>query len=74
MPSQSATSDSKIGFIGTGKIAQSIIQAIVKKNLIKAENIYASEINKEYLAYLREQSDVFQVREIKKRSFFFVVN
>lgn len=53
--------DSKIGFIGCGKIAQSIIQAIIKKQLIRAENIHASEINKEYLMYLKESSDVFQV-------------
>lgn len=53
--------DSKIGFIGIGKIAQSIIQAIVKKKLIRPENIHASEINKEYMAYLRERCDVFQV-------------
>lgn len=51
---------SRIGFIGIGKIAQSIIQAIVKKKLISPENIYASEINKEYLAYLKD-TDVFQV-------------
>ena len=53
--------DSKIGFIGTGKIAQSIIQAIIKKNIIRPENIYASEINKEYLVYLKERCEVFQV-------------
>lgn len=52
---------SNIGFIGTGKIAQSIIQAIIKKKLMKPENIYASDINKEYLAYLKDKSEVFQV-------------
>lgn len=55
--------DSKIGFIGIGKIAQSIIQAIIKKQLIRPENIHASEINKEYMVYLKESSDVFQVFE-----------
>lgn len=53
---------SKIGFIGTGKIAQTIIQAIIKKGLIKPENVYASDTNKEYLAYLRDKSEIFQVR------------
>lgn len=63
-PPPSSGQPNRIGFIGTGKIAQSIIQAIVKKNLIKPENIYASDINKEYLSYLREKSDVFQVNNV----------
>lgn len=53
--------NSKIGFIGSGKIAQSIIQALVKKNFFSPQNIYASDTNTEYFDYLKNECDIFKV-------------
>jgi hypothetical protein len=58
-------SASKIGFIGAGKIAQSIIQALIKKNFVPCEDIHASDTNKEYVDWLKEKCDIFQVNETR---------
>ncbi len=51
----------KIGFVGTGKIAQAIIAGLIKKELFKPEQIFVSDANLTYLNYLKEKSPMFQV-------------
>ena len=57
----SANADMRMGFLGTGKIAQAIILGLIKKEKLKPEQIYVSDVNKEYLSYLRDKSPLFQV-------------
>ncbi len=57
----SRLSSNRIGFVGTGKIAQAIISGLIKKNIFKPEQIYVSDANKEYLKHLKEKSSLFQV-------------
>ena len=54
-------SSNKIGFVGTGKIAQAIIAGLIKKDIFKPEQIYVSDANTEYLKYLKEKSILFKV-------------
>jgi hypothetical protein len=54
-------SSNRIGFVGTGKIAQAIITGLIKKNIFKPEQIYVSDANTEYLKHLKEKSPLFQV-------------
>ena len=53
--------DLKLGFLGTGRIAQAIIVGLIKQNKIKAEQIYASDVNSEYFKYLKEKCPTFRV-------------
>lgn len=59
--SNSTLSSNRIGFVGTGKIAQSIISGLIKKDIFKPEQIYVSDANAEYLEYLKEKTPFFQV-------------
>jgi beta-lactamase regulating signal transducer with metallopeptidase domain len=52
----------KLGFIGAGKIAQSIILGLIKQQIVRPQDIYASDVDKSYLSYLREKCPRFQVR------------
>lgn len=53
----------KLGFIGTGKIAQAIISGLISKEQIKAHQIYASDSNASYLNFLRTKHPLFIVSE-----------
>jgi len=50
--------DKKLGFIGAGTIGEAIIKAIVKSGFIPACNIYASDVNREKLEMLREETGI----------------
>lgn len=55
------TKDWKLGFLGTGRIAQAIILGLIDQNKVKPEQIFVSDANLEYLKYLRERCPKFQV-------------
>jgi pyrroline-5-carboxylate reductase len=52
----------KMGFIGTGKIAQAIILGLIKKDKLQPEQIYVSDSNNNYLEYLKDKCPTFKVR------------
>ncbi len=59
----------KIGFIGSGKMAEALIKAILKTNL--TESIISSDKNKERLDYIMEKTKIKVTRdnkEVVKRS------
>ena len=58
----SAQNDLKLGFVGTGKIAQAIILGLIKKEKLAPEQIFVSDANLECLKYLKEKDSVFQVK------------
>jgi hypothetical protein len=51
----------KIGFIGTGNMAQAIIQGLIKQKIFKPEQIYASDNDWEYIEFLQKNNQFFQV-------------
>ena len=57
----------KLGFLGTGKIAQALILGMLNKHILRPEQIYVNDENKEYLMHLKEKNPLFQVNP----SFFF---
>ena len=52
----------KLGFLGTGRIAQALIIGLLNKEKLRPEQIYVNDENKEYLTRLREKTPLFQVR------------
>jgi pyrroline-5-carboxylate reductase len=56
-----ANGNIRMGFVGTGKIAQAIILGLIKKQKLKPEQIYVSDANKQYVHHLKEKHPVFQV-------------
>ena len=52
----------KLGFLGTGKIAQALILGMLNKHILRPEQIYVNDENKEYLMHLKERNPLFQVR------------
>ena len=69
---QQNSKDLKIGFLGTGRIAQAIIVGLIKQKKIKPEQIYASDTNLDYLKYLKEKCPTFSVSSHFKASFFVI--
>lgn len=59
--SQQKSKDFALGFLGIGRIAQAIIIGLIKQNKIKPEQIYASDVNSDYLKYLQEKCPTFRV-------------
>ena len=55
------TNDLRLGFIGTGKIAQAIMLGLIKKQKLKPNQIYASDSNLDYLEYLQFNRPIFKV-------------
>jgi NADH/NAD ratio-sensing transcriptional regulator Rex len=51
----------RMGFVGTGKIAQAIILGIIKNQKLKPEQIYVSDANQQYVTMLKEKHPFFQV-------------
>lgn len=51
----------KLGFLGTGRIAQAIMIGLIRKNKLKPEQIYASDANRDYIKYLKEKCPTFRV-------------
>lgn len=60
--------DWKLGFLGTGRIAQAIILGLIEQNKVKPEQIFVSDANLEYLSYLKEKCPKFRVK-IKSNKF-----
>lgn len=60
--SASNSKDWKLGFLGTGRIAQAIILGLIDQNKVKAEQIFVSDANLDYLKYLRERCPKFRVK------------
>lgn len=58
----SSNNDLKLGFVGTGRIAQAIIIGLIKKEKLRPDQIYASDSNKENLKFLKEKCPIFNVR------------
>ncbi len=52
----------KLGFLGTGKIAQALILGLLNRSILKADQIYVNDENKEYLMHLKEKNPLFQVK------------
>ncbi len=52
----------KIGFIGTGNMAQAIIQGLINQKKFTPEQIYASDNDWEYIEFLQKNSPLFMVR------------
>jgi pyrroline-5-carboxylate reductase len=50
--------NNKIGFIGSGNMASAMIKGITKSDLIKSENIMASDPNLEKLSDLKNQTNI----------------
>jgi len=51
----------KLGFVGAGKIAQAIIQGLIKKEKLQPEQIYVSDANAEYVRFLKEKHPILKV-------------
>jgi hypothetical protein len=51
----------KLGFVGAGKIAQAIIQGLIKKDKLQPEQIYVSDANAEYVRFLKEKHPILKV-------------
>jgi len=51
----------KLGFIGTGKIAQAIIIGLIKQNKILPHQIFVSDTNLDGLDHLRQRNPLFKV-------------
>lgn len=47
--------NNKIGFIGSGKMANAIIKGIIDSNFCEAKNIFVSDLNKEALEKVKEE-------------------
>lgn len=60
----------KLGFIGTGKIAQAIIIGLIKQNKILPHQIFVSDTNLDGLDHLRQRNPLFKVRFTNKNLFF----
>lgn len=56
----------KLGFIGTGKIAQAIIIGLIKQKKISPKQIYVSDTNLDCLSHLRERNPLFKVNQLLK--------
>jgi pyrroline-5-carboxylate reductase len=50
-----------LGFVGAGKIAQAIIQGLIKKEKLQPEQIYVSDANAEYVRFLKEKHPILKV-------------
>jgi pyrroline-5-carboxylate reductase len=59
-----ANGNIRMGFVGTGKIAQAIILGLIKKEKLKPEQIYVSDANQQYVTHLKEKHPVFQKYKI----------
>ena len=53
----------KIGFIGTGNMAQAIIQGLINQKKFTPEQIYASDNDLEYFDFLKKNSPLFLVKK-----------
>ena len=51
----------KIGFIGTGNMARAIISGLISKNKFKADQIYFTDNDQEYVHHLRTNVPLFKV-------------
>lgn len=61
----------RMGFLGTGKIAQAVILGLIKKEKLKPEQIYVSDSNQKYLNYLRNKNPLFKViKQIRAHDIF----
>ncbi len=48
----------RIGFIGAGNMTEAIIKGMISKQLINAQNIFASDINKQRLDYIAAEYNI----------------
>ena len=48
----------KIGFIGSGNMAEAIISGILQKGIIKEKNILAFEVSKERITYMNDKYNI----------------
>lgn len=55
---------SKIGFIGTGNMACAIIAGLINKQKYKADEIYVTDNDREYVEYLKHYKPLFKVLSI----------
>ncbi len=49
----------KIGFLGTGNMAQAIIQGLVNQKKFKEEKIYCIDNNQEYVEFIKQNGPAF---------------
>lgn len=56
----------KIGFIGSGNMAEAIIKGIIDAHIYHPEDIIISDVRKERLNQLAEQYDIFYMSDNKK--------
>ncbi len=50
-----------IGFVGSGNMAQAIMQGLINQKKFKPEQIYASDSDWEYVEFIKENSRFFKV-------------
>ena len=51
----------KIGFIGTGNMAQAIISGLISKHKFLPQQIYVTDKDKEYVEHLKRNIPLFMV-------------
>lgn len=58
--------DVKIGFIGAGVMGEALIRGILKKKLVRNENIFASDIDRKKLNFLKNELKINPVNSNKE--------
>lgn len=59
--SMSTSNYSKIGFIGTGNMAQAIVSGLISRKKFLPEQIYVTDSDKEYVEHLKKNVPLFMV-------------
>jgi len=52
----------KLGFIGAGNMASAILKGVLKTNLVKADNIYISDPDKQRLSHLKNETGINEMQ------------